>query len=389
LTPLPPNERAISLDALRGLALLGVLLVNDVSFFRVSLFEHVLDFHTHPGAANHWVDALVACLLEYKAFPLFSLLFGIGIGVQSARFAARGTGAAPFLARRFAVLLGIGLVHEFLISNVDILCLYAVCGALVLPLLRCPAPLLAGLGTACVALAYASPFGDAFVSTERLREHAQLATAIYSTGGPAEVLAFRWHETRHFILPLLLWSLPQTLGLMLLGIAAWRGGVVQHPAAHRRLLIAVALAGGVIGATATGIAVWEQSAQRTAFEGLPTGLLNAAANVPLALAYAAAFLLWMAHRRAGPVIRSIAALGQMSLTNYLLQSIILGLIFYSHGLGLIGRLGSAPAAAIGIAIYLGQIILSRAWLRHYRFGPAEWLWRSLTYGKRQPMRRAQ
>jgi uncharacterized protein len=85
----------------------------------------------------------------------------------------------------------------------------------------------------------------------------------------------------------------------------------------------------------------------------------------------------------------VAALGQMALTNYITQSIILSLIFYSYGLGLFGQLGSATAALIGVIIYSGQLVFSRVWLQRFRFGPLEWVWRSLTYGERQPMRRGE
>jgi len=117
-------------------------------------------------------------------------------------------------------------------------------------------------------------------------------------------------------------------------------------------------------------------------------LLDAGSSAPLALAYAAALLLWLRGPRARPLAAPIAAAGQMALTNYLAQSICLSLIFYGYGLGLSARLGSAPAALLGLALYAVQLAVSGAWLRRYRFGPVEWLWRSLTYGRRQPMRRA-
>src|SRR5205085_7160628 len=81
-----------------------------------------------------------------------------------------------------------------------------------------------------------------------------------------------------------------------------------------------------------------------------------------------------------------ASLGQMALTNYLTESLVLSIIFYGYGFGLFGRLGSAQGALIGIALYTSQLFFSRLWLRHYRFGPVEWLWRSLTYGRCQRMR---
>ena len=87
------------------------------------------------------------------------------------------------------------------------------------------------------------------------------------------------------------------------------------------------------------------------------------------------------------VLSVLAPLGRMALTSYLTQSIVLGFIFYGYGLGLFGRLGDARAAAIGIALYIAQAVLSALFLRRCRFGPVEWLWRSFTYGAWQPMRR--
>jgi uncharacterized protein len=109
--------------------------------------------------------------------------------------------------------------------------------------------------------------------------------------------------------------------------------------------------------------------------------------LPLALAYAAGLLLVLQSPRAARLAAPFAAVGRMALTNYVAQSVILGWLFYGFGLGLSGRLGSAAAAAIGIVLYVVQLVFSRAWLRRYRFGPVEWLWRSITYGQRLPMRR--
>ena len=116
-------------------------------------------------------------------------------------------------------------------------------------------------------------------------------------------------------------------------------------------------------------------------------LLEVGSFIPLSLAYGAALLLMLRSRRIAAVTAPFAAVGQMALTNYLSQSVLLSWLFYGYGWGLYGRLGSFHAALIGLAIYLGQMAVSVVWLRHFRFGPVEWLWRSLTYGRLQPMRR--
>jgi uncharacterized protein len=384
--PVTQTERYAALDAIRGVALLGVLLMNLLSDFRVSLAEHILTFHTHPGWINHVVDVLAVALIEFKALTLFSLLFGVGIAVFAERAAARDVASARFLARRLFVLLALGLCHLLLIWNGDILTLYAVCGFLLLPLLRLPALALAVAGIAGIVFPSVVPLGFLWPAEETLRHLAEEATRVYSSGSFIDVLSFHWRETRLLILPVLVASLPKTWGLMALGAAAWRAGVFRNPERHRVLLWLVALVGGVVGGSATALSVFSASTGRPT--AVPSVLLEACSSVPLALAYAAALLLLLRSGTASAAAAPFAAAGRMALTNYLTQSVILSLLFYGYGLGLYGRLGSALAVAIGLALYTGQLIISSAWLRRYQFGPVEWLWRSLTYGRRQPMRLA-
>jgi uncharacterized protein len=108
-------------------------------------------------------------------------------------------------------------------------------------------------------------------------------------------------------------------------------------------------------------------------------------DLPLVLAYAAGLLAW--HRSDRPKVWTapVAAAGRMALSNYLAQSLIFAILFYGYGFGLFGRLDAATAAALGVALYAGQLWCSVWWLRRYRFGPFEWVWRSITYGRRQPM----
>jgi uncharacterized protein len=119
---------------------------------------------------------------------------------------------------------------------------------------------------------------------------------------------------------------------------------------------------------------------------LPSGLLDTASFVPLAMGFTAGLLLLLRSPSVRNAAAPLAAIGRMALSNYLAQSVILSLLFYGYGLGLSGRVGSAPAVLIGLIIYGTQALCSLWWLQRYRFGPVEWLWRSLTYGKWQPIR---
>ncbi|HEY3441355.1 MAG TPA: DUF418 domain-containing protein [Paludibaculum sp.] len=353
MQPLSTPERYAPLDVLRGAALFGVLIVNLLTLFRVSLLAHI----TQPG--TDFVSTLVGVLIEFKAFTLFTLLFGVGVGVQAERASARG-GAALFLTRRFLVLLVIGLVHLVLIWNGDILTLYGVCGLLLIPMLRLPVMALAAAGA---ALAIGSYFGALPVhlpGADAMQAQAGAAVRVYGGGGWREVLLFRWQETLRFILPLLILTLPRTLGVMMLGVAAWRWDIFTR---RRMYLWTLLFAGGVIGAAGTVLHS------------------DLASQIPLAFAYAAVVLLW------APGAPLLAAGGRMALTNYLMQSVVFSLVFYGYGLGLFGRLGVLPTALGGVIFYAVQLVISWAWLERFQFGPVEWLWRSLTYGRRQPMQR--
>lgn len=377
----PVAERAMALDALRGAALFGVLLVNLESDFRASLFQQMLTPHLHAGWLNYATDLIVAGVFEFKAFTLFAFLFGVGVGIQTGRAAAN---VASFLLRRFTVLLVIGLCHMLLIWNGDILTLYAVCGLLLIPLVKLSARWLAALGIALILLApYLTIFWIFSPPQPAVSVHAAVATRVYATGGFTEIMALRWNEAWRFIVPLLIGSLPRTFGLMLFGVAAWRGGVLADPLKHRKWLKRFFLITGSLGAFTTAA---QLLAKETA-QPVPA-LLNWIApydTIWLAGAYGAGLWLWLSrtHSRSA---RWLAAGGRMALSNYLMQSVLFSMLFYGFGLGLFGQVGSAAAALLGCVVFATQLLTSLFWLQRYKFGPMEWLWRSLTYGRLQPLR---
>ncbi len=378
--PATSAERYQTIDVLRGMALFGVLVVNILTLFRVPLLEHILRHRPDPGWANRLVDLLSAGALEFKAVTIFSFLFGVGIAVQAERAASWKVGPRAFLARRLAWLLVLGCAHLFLIWNGDILALYAVCGLLLLPFLGLPWQALFGIGA--VALALPGP-GVSLPSGAAAGDFIEHARQVYGKGGFLEILGFRWRESWTLIVPLLLAILPRTAALMYWGMAAWRSGILREPERHKGKLTAAFAGAGALGAAITVNEVWARSSGNAPWPAL----LDASAGAPvlLALAYVSGLLLWLNPRRA-PTLPGFAAAGRMALTNYLLQSILLGFVFYGYGFGLFGRIGSAGAACIGVALYAAQLRLSRWWLGRFRFGPFEWLWRSLTYRQTQPFR---
>jgi uncharacterized protein len=384
-SPIAVSERAIALDALRGVALFGVLLVNLLTIFRVSLFAQFLPGAAGPpaSAADHVVARILAIGLEFKAFTLFTLLFGIGLAAQHERSRGRGVAFSTYAARRLGFLLVLGLAHLFLVWNGDVLTLYAVLGMLAATLLGLSTRVLMVLAIALFgAHLYPLPFPPPFASFSALRTHVLEANRVYATGTVGEVLAFRIREVRP-ITALLLWTTPRVLGLFLLGACAWREGLFRGE--HRTLVRVVGAAGLILG----GAMSWATTAEAMNL-GTWRDVVSRSASLLLALGYASFVLIAFEQPglpRVQSALRLLAPLGRMALTSYLTQSIVLSVLFYGWGFGLYGRLGEARAAAIGVVIFVVQAVLCAAWLRRYRFGPTEWLWRSFTYGARQPMRR--
>lgn len=373
-SPVAAPARAVALDALRGIALFGVLVVNLLTEFRVSIFEQFLPpaEGVTESPLDHAIATVVRVGFESKAFIVFSLLFGVGLAAQQERSDAKSRHFPRYVARRLSMLLAIGLGHMFLVWNGDILTLYAVLGVLAAMLLRFSTRVLVLLAFALFALHVAalSYYPRAFANLEAMTAHVAAARRIYSNGSFAQVLAFRVQEVRP-IAALLVWSAPRTLALFLLGASAWRSRFFV-PGERRRPLLAIAALGLGIGF----------SCEMTVNEiALTFGA------IALALGYSAAVLVAFGQPQLARGLAVFAPLGRMALTSYLTQSLVLSAIFYGWGLGLFGRLDETSALAIGIVLFVAQAVFSALWLRRYAFGPVEWLWRSFTYAAWQPLRR--
>jgi uncharacterized protein len=365
IRPIDRAERIVALDALRGAALGGVLLVNLVQEFRVSLFTSLTQPHSDRASpVNVMVDNLIALLVEQKAMVIFSVLFGVGLGMQRSRLQTCGAAASRVLLRRHCILLVFGLVHLLAIWTGDILTEYALLAFAVIPVLALPARVQAVLGIAVLSW-WVSPYPPPSLplpTYAKLRELALQADQVYGAGSFAQVTAFRFEELRLGILPLLTGVAPRTLGLFLIGAAYSRAQLVR---ARPAWLPAFALIAFVAG---------------SAFSLLSASFANAG-SLLLGLGYAAGFLLACERPVIVSLLVRLAPIGRMALTNYLMQSLLCVALFYGLGLGLMNRVGSALGALIAALLFALQVWTSRRWLARNRFGPIEWLWRRLTYGE--------
>ncbi len=379
--PTSLDERSAALDGVRGLALFGVLLVNDLTIFRTSIFAQFLPegASAGSGALDAPLSTLVTIFVDFKAFGVFSLLFGVGLGAQEERARLAGRSFLPLALRRLSFLLVLGLCHLFLIWNGDILTLYALMGLFAVLLVRLPTRWL----FLCAALTFALhlypvPLPPPFPNMPELRAHVMRATHVYAEGGFRDVLAFRIAEVRA-IVPLLMWAAPRTLSLMLAGACAWRLRLFTRDVrGARAIAITIALLTLGLGLTL--------ATHAHLVTGVMDGVAQNACSVLLALGYVGTLLLLHATNTGARIIALAAPVGRTALSSYLTQSVILGFIFYGYGLGMFGRTSVTTATLLAIVLYLAQILLARAWLSRFRFGPVEWAWRSFTYGKRMRLR---
>lgn len=400
--PVAERERIAALDVLRGFALLGILAMNIASFSQPMAAYSNPTVLGRPEGAEFWIYAVSYVVFSQKFMSLFSILFGAGVLLMTRRAEARSGRSAALHYRRMLWLLLIGLLHAHLIWYGDILVLYAVCGMAVYPLRRLRPRLKVAIAIAVmlVPTAVSVRLGSAAAGSperiEAMRAHwdpppetVAEEVAIYR-GGWWGQMAHRVPASVQFeTVFTLLFGLWRAGGLMLLGMALLEWGVLSAERS-RRFYAWLALAGLGIGLP---VVVYGLSRLVAADWEFPYAMFfgetyNYWAAPLVSLGYVGLLVLALGSRRGAEATAPLAAVGRMAFTNYLMHSVICTLIFYGHGLGLFGRVGRPAQVLIVLGIWALQLVVSPIWLHHFRFGPAEWLWRSLTYRRLQPMRRS-
>lgn len=395
-TPTDHQQRLDLIDALRGFALFGVLMVNLVSYSMVEFLRGTAREALTTAAWDRGIELFMEALVDAKSITLFSLLFGVGFAMQMERASQRRDGVRRY-ARRLLILLAIGLVHAYLFWWGDILRYYAVLGLLLLPLARLPARYLAALGliVAIVLPVVLQPFVPAWLPKQKTSaESAAAALQAFSSDQLGVMLD--GNLARDLRMRIAVWFLPLfVLGRLLIGAAIGNSGALREPRKHRvfwrNLLIGSLLAGA---STTLFLLLRDHAALgETALPWLRSEpgkvlmrLLRNLAPLALGIAYMAGFVMLYQRPAWQRPLSVLAPVGRMALSHYLAQTLIGIALFYGIGLGIGPQYGLVGVALSCIVIFAAQIAISRWWLQRYRFGPVEWLWRSLTYGKRQPMR---
>lgn len=369
--PLRSHERITNLDTIRGIATLGILVMNAVSYG----LPEAAYFNLRAAGSGNWLDSSIGVLgeifVDQKTMALFSLLFGTGIVLFAERAASKGRRPMWLSGWRNVLLLGIGLLHT-LIWEGDILVVYALCAPVVLGLRRLRPRTLLITGSAMVLTSAA---------------WAGVAQALLPAGGAglgSYWLAAGGDMSDSVGIYLLADFFLRALGMMLIGVALYQTGVVQgsKPSLYYRRMVRVGLGvgiplaiGGVVLQAATGFS--------TAI-ALVGEAPNTLATIPMAFGYLGVITLW--NRRPATALHlRIRAVGRMALSNYLTQTII-GIVVLRVILDR-GDLGRTGIAAFVVMLWAAQLAWSKWWLMRFRFGPAEWAWRTATYRRFQTLSR--
>jgi uncharacterized protein len=399
--PVPASRRIQAIDVLRGAAILGILPMN------MQLIAMIDSAYLNPYAGS-WTDnqnvsvwVALQVLIGHKDLSVFSMLFGAGILLMNARRGESGQSTTALHYSRMAVLFAFGMVHAYLVWSGDILVTYAICGCLAYLLrnLR-PGPLLA-IGSAAYAVPMVLlivaqlilPFlGEGAVATvhdifrpapEMIAEHNAIYGGSWWTQMSARAGAALGLQTGLFLLGLL-WVCG---GMMLVGMAFHKWGVFSARLPDRTYGL-MAATGGAVGLSLILWGLWRNfAADWNPESALLGGRVPSETAAPImAAAWIGMVMLICKKGIFRRLTEPVSAIGRMALTNYLAHSLICTLIFYGHGMGLVGRIDRIGQLLMTIALWAATLIWSPMWLKRFHFGPMEWLWRSLSHAQRQPMR---
>jgi len=380
MSPIKGSERIQILDILRGFAIFGILAVNIAGFASPAFLPGYVFPQDIP-----WYDSLAESLVQFlaesKFYTIFSFLFGLGFSVQLARVEARGGDMRSFYPRRLWVLFFIGLLHTLFLWMGDILRLYALLGFALLTFRNSSKRTL----TIWIGVLYVLTFfllimleGSGDTTIPRM-DIIAMAREAYTSSSYLPVLIFQVFSGIASFIIITLTQGTSALALFLLGLLAGRSKLFERLSENQFLLkriFWIALPIGLLG-----------NAAYVLLDNVWLATLGVIFGSPaLSAVYVSGIALLSLRESGKKILSPLGSVGRMALTNYVLQSLVCLILFSGFGTGLYEKVGGAGLLGITLLIYLAQIPLSGWWLRRFKFGPLEWIWRSLTYRKRQPMR---
>ena len=392
----PVKQRHIILDALRGLALLGICLANFPEFSLYTFQSSQVTGAMPTAGIDTVVKYLQYIFIDGKFYTLFSLLFGIGFSIILSNASQKGHNGLRIFYRRMSVLFLFGLCHLLFLWAGDILILYAFIGFF-LPLFRnISNKRLLQLSVLFLALPIIIDAGVEIFKWNLAAPAIQATGYFHNKFGITDETFPVWLAQQHSYLDVLKFNIAgsfirmqefiegnrafKVLGLFLLGLYIGRNKLYTNFEDNKALLKKVRFYGFFIGFPTSLLYAW------SAMNGRPFGLaahsfIYTISVLPLSLAYITSICLWYCNHKQSALLWVMAAPGRMALTNYIMQSVFGIIIFYGIGFGLGATVGLVYVELIAAAVFGIQIIYSYYWLGYFKFGPLEWVWRMLTYGK--------
>lgn len=394
--PVNTSNRYVVLDALRGFALMGIVLANFPEFslwtFLSTSQQNIFSTAEIDTTLCWWMSFLI----DGKFYTIFSILFGIGFSIILERAMQKGTNGLKIFYRRMFVLLLFGVMHMMLLWSGDILLLYAVIGML-LPLFR---KMKTRSLLYCALFFLILPIG---VETWRMLSGLNPADWLYdkwwevafNQGITEEEFSTWLRDVKKYacVNAFLIqgavermWEFVEghryfkVLGLFLIGYAIGKERIVQNLNQHKKMLKKIFVVTIMIGLPISVVYAWSCTNYHE-WGGLVHNILYTYSVYPLGFAYISGFCLMYLKWNNSSVWRYLSYPGRMALSCYISQSVIGMCLFYGIGFGLGAKIGLCYTLLIATFVFVLQIVVSSLWLRYYRFGPLEWLWRMLTYGK--------
>ncbi len=394
------KERVVSIDVIRGFALLGILLAN-ILFFKSPLFQKQGATVPEPLGEAPFLEQTGHFVIEFfvngKFYPMFSLLFGLGFYFFYSRIVQRGLDGNSFFKRRMTFLLILGLIHLIFIWSGDILHTYAVAGFFLLLFIDKNPKVILTWGIALLGVSWIVLSLLFFLSSIALtmkgnamgadiQNNIAAAYQVFSEGTYGEILAFRIQEEVFYVLLNLFLTVPNVLGIFLIGLyfgkQEWFTKAEEYQKKWRNLFIHSFWSGILLTSIYTFLLFDLFPIPYSLAVSLADGL-NIIAGPLLMLCYVSFFVLLIQRIKSLKALVPLAAVGRMALTNYLMQSVILVFIFYGFGFGLFGSVNIVESILIAIGIYLLQVVFSTLWLSKRSQGPMEALWRKWTYHQKE------
>ncbi len=400
MSPLDSSDRLNHIDSLRGFALFGILMVNMLAFQYGTIgFKFIYPGLTSPDQSAH---VFIEWFFQGSFYPVFSILFGFGAVMIWDRASEKQRPFNLMFIRRLLLLMAIGFIHLYFIWDGDILLAYSITGLVFFLFIKRAAKTLlvwALLLAGFMALPGLFP-GDDGAVPPGLKEFGVSEQEILAEGSYADVVTHRFTSNPYEAIDygpgvapeeqeLLASAMSvinfititvQTLFLFLLGGFIAKKRWLHRPQQNSGILLKASVAGVTAGLILKGAMVFTDNASLDYLGYIIGGPI-------LGVGYIALFTLVFVKTGAASIFHGLAYTGQMALTNYLLQSVVMTTIFYGYGFGLFASIGTLAGILLAVAFFAVQMLLSKWWLGRFRFGPVEWIWRSGTYLRKQPIKK--